>query len=271
MDLINSTKIFFGEGSVWHSRRCIGAEPAGFFGKLSRKVKLNNEFRYPIFNLLLPVTKIDSVSYQLKKKNISIDSKDYLDSKEEPLIQNIKKFLQEEFEYSCDQVWLQTLPKMFGYVFNPVSFWYCFKNGKLDAALCEVNNTFGDRHFYFINNLADGNETYKLATKNFHVSPFFDVSGYYRFKFSFFENENQVQISLFDSGNNLKLDTIIKLRFRDFEDVSINYILKKFGWITVMVVWRIHFQALKLWLKGFKFYSRPNPPNERKTYAIPSS
>ena len=81
-------------------------------------------------------------------------------------------------------IWLQTYPRVWGYTFKPVSFWYCHRaDGSLAAVVAEVNNTFGERHCYLLAGagLAWGREL--QARKVFHVSPFCDVKGHYRFRF----------------------------------------------------------------------------------------
>ncbi len=262
----NKETILFGEGLVWHSRPNSASQQFGLLGRLLKRLKLSNSFSYPIFNLLIPIHS-DEVMQQLNERSyLSVRAENYLTSEKGNLRENVRQFLQKEFAYACEKIWLQTLPQMFGYAFNPVSFWYCYKNEKLDAVVCEVNNTFGDRHFYFLQNLNIHSSDPKKAVKQFHVSPFMDISGYYTFEFDSFEGGNQVRIKLFSSDQHLKLDTLIRLKFRDFESVTAFYILKKFGWLTVMVIWRIHFQALKLWFKGAKFYKHPTPPEKKVTY-----
>lgn len=265
MGVNQSDQITFGEGWVWHSRPESKTQQFGFSGRILKRLKISNTFRYPIFNLVIPVHSSQAIKKLNENSILSVSSKNYLDGKDGDFKENFIQFIKTEFNYSCDQVYLQTLPRVLGYVFNPVSFWYCLKNGKMDAVVCEVNNTFGDRHFYFIKDIQDESAN-KQAAKRFHVSPFMDLSGYYTFEFNQFEDGNQSRICLYDAEDQLKIDTLIRLKFRKFEEISNSYILKKYGWITVMVIWRIHFQALKLWLKGAKFYTRPQPPQKRVTY-----
>ena len=86
------------------------------------------------------------------------------------------------------EVWLQCFPRLLGYVFNPVSFWFCEdRHAKLRAILVEVNNTFGESHAYLLAHadqrpIQDGELL--EARKQFHVSPFFPVEGRYRFRFT---------------------------------------------------------------------------------------
>ncbi len=102
----------------------------------------------------------------------------------------IESILEENRIQNVDgEIWLQTFPRVLGYVFNPVSFWICTQaNGQVLAVLAEVNNTFGERHCYLLHHdsgkpLQSG-ETL-VSKKVFHVSPFCEVRGEYHFRFLF--------------------------------------------------------------------------------------
>jgi DUF1365 family protein len=100
----------------------------------------------------------------------------------------ITRLLAEGGVHDADgEIWLHAMPRVLGYVFNPVSFWFCHRaDGALRAIVCEVNNTFAERHCYLLAH-ADGRplqwgETLEVA-KVFHVSPFCEVRGRYQFRF----------------------------------------------------------------------------------------
>lgn len=252
MDVSTSDQTLFGEGWVMHARPADAS-------------RLKNKFQYPVFNLLVPVHSEQALNKLTQSTFMSLSPCDYLDGRGGSLREKIEDFLGSELNYSCEQIWLQTLPRIFGYVFNPVSFWFCYKGGNLDAVLCEVNNTFGDRHYYFIKNVRQDGSAMHSLPKSFHVSPFFAVTGHYTFKFKKDSEKSDVTIQLFDDDK-LKLDTSIRLKFRPLKDFSTLYILRKYGWITVMVILKIHYQAIKLWSKGAAFFRRPPLAKERLTY-----
>jgi len=163
------------------------------------------------------------------------------------------------------EIWLHTFPRVLGYVFNPVSFWFFEnENGDLRAVLAEVNNTFGERHCYFLNN-EDGShlnwgQTLR-STKIFHVSPFCDTEGTYLFRFFSHKSTPSQHVArieyhldgpvLITSINgiekNITLGTIVWS--------AIRYPAMSFG-----VIFRIHWQAIKLWFKGVPFHAKPIPP-----------
>lgn len=163
---------------------------------------------------------------------------------------------------------LMTQPRILGFVFNPVSFWYCHDQaGGLRAVLCEVNNTFGERHGYLLSG-ADGSpitETSQLrCEKCFHVSPFFPPHGHYRFRFQLSPARHAVAIDYFQ-GDTLQLKTAIS---GEAQELCARHLLRSFlrwGWASVMVVIRIHWQALQLWRKGARFHRKPEPPHKEIT------
>lgn len=249
---LKSDDVWLGEGWVSHAR------PKSLEG--GRTIRANS-FRYPIFNVLIPVNNHPVVGLP---SVLSVDAMNYLEGGGKSLGQEVQEFLEINLNYRPDSIWLQTLPRMFGYVFNPVSFWFCYKAGCLDAVLVEVNNTFGDRHHYFLDDLKNSKTPTRVLKKDFHVSPFFPIAGHYEFEFFKSMDRSLVKISLKD-GEQLKLYTEISLNLRPIRGLSSFYFIGKYGWLTPMVVLKIHYQALKLWWKGAKFYSRPLPPSEKIT------
>lgn len=161
------------------------------------------------------------------------------------------------------EIYLLTMPRILGYIFNPVSFWFCVDNNdKIRAVLCEVNNTFGERHFYFCNH--KDNEIIKpedliYADKLFHVSPFLQREGRYSFRFSFGHNSCGAWIDYFDKDGNKKLVTSIFGKFHELSRKNINYFFWRYPLVTIKTILLIHWQALRLKLKGIKYIPKPEP------------
>lgn len=169
----------------------------------------------------------------------------------------------------CDgEVVLQTCPRVFGFVFNPVSFWLCHdRQGQLRAVLAQVNNTFGERHNYWVmrdDRTAIGADDHLLASKVFHVSPFFPVSGEYRFAFDQRDALSVVCIDYWDAGR-LQLATRIGGRLDRLDAAGVRRWLWGFPLMTIGIVWRIHWQALRLWLRGAPFFKKPPVPQQQTT------
>ena len=165
---------------------------------------------------------------------------------------------------ACDgAIVLQTFPRMFGYVFNPVSFWFCHDAaGQLRAVLAEVNNTFGERHSYLVAHddaapIRDGDSL--RARKCFHVSPFFPVAGEYRFRFAVADGRSRVHVDLWEAGER-RLSTCIDGKLAPLDGRSMARWLVRFPLMTFAVLARIHVQAFHLWRKRVRFHRKPAPP-----------
>ena len=181
----------------------------------------------------------------------------------------IEKILTDNHVQDVDgEIWLQTFPRVLGYVFNPVSFWICTRaDGKVQAVLAEVNNTFGERHCYLLHK--DSGEVLRsgetLSSKKvFHVSPFCAVRGDYHFRFLFPQDSssgknNVCRIELHEDGQPL-INTSISGISRPLSRASIMLALLHYPLMSLGVIFRIHWQALKLWVKGVPFHSKPKPP-----------
>lgn len=237
----------------------------------SRSETAKNSFKYPIFNIYFSVPQTSDLKNIFKSKFsslLSFNDQDYLQRDQRTSIaEKSKSFLLKQFNYQAESVYLQTIPRMFGYAFNPVSFWYCYRGEKLDAVLCEVNNTFGETHYYWLHQ--DGQDLknqWLKAAKHFHVSPFFAVEGEYRFRFSPTAKSLYVDIHFYNNDGTLKLKTWVQGSLKPLTEISITRLLITYGWMTPLVVFRIHYQAVKLFFKKVKFFKKPNPPSKEITH-----
>jgi len=233
-----------------------------------------HRFRYPVRFLRMPLSQWDT----LRVPGLGIDrpallalhTKDHGERDGSPLLPWIHARLAERgLAAVCDgEVVLQTCPRMFGFVFNPVSFWFCHdRQGGLRAVLAEVSNTFGEAHNYWVvredlGPIVAGDEL--PARKVFHVSPFFAVTGEYRFRVDLSEERSVVCIDYWDRGT-LQLATRIGGRLLPLDAAGVRRWLLGFPLLTLGIVWRIHWQALRLWLRGATFHRKPVPPRQRTT------
>jgi DUF1365 family protein len=160
------------------------------------------------------------------------------------------------------EIWLHTYPRMWGHAFKPVSFWYCHRaDGSLRAVVAEVNNTFGERHCYLLDAPRYGVE--QTAAKCFHVSPFCRIEGQYRFRFMRTEHRGQERTVVrvdHDDAQGPLLATSVCGTLEPITAGTLRRALWRYPAMTLMVVARIHWQALQLWLKRVQFFSKPTPP-----------
>ena len=163
------------------------------------------------------------------------------------------------------EVWLHCFPRVLGYAFKPVSFWYCHAaDGGLRAIVVEVNNTFGERHCYLLDAPAWGREM--QAAKVFHVSPFCRVQGRYRFRFLVTPQRDRtvVRIDHDDDGGPL-LQTSVSGALRPATRGALWLALWRQPLAGLAVIARIHWQALRLWLKRVPFFGKPAAPDHLVT------
>ncbi len=234
-----------------------------------------NSFQYGVFTLMLPLRTLGDVplATRLCSRNrfnlLSFHDGDHGDGRT-PLLQWIDELLVREGVNDADgEVWLQTFPRVLGYVFNPVSFWFCHrKDGALRAIVCEVNNTFGERHCYLLDTGSVMQWGLTLSSRKvFHVSPFCEVDGDYRFRFmqaSQRVGNEQVErivarIDYHDRGGPLLL-TSVSGRLLPLTDGSAARAFFRHPLMTIGVIARIHWQALRLFVKRVPFFSKPLPP-----------
>jgi DUF1365 family protein len=239
-----------------------------------------NAFQYGVYFMRLPLRtmeqdEFDALFCSRNRFNLlSFHDADHGDG-QQPLIEWIDALLKSEGINDADgEVWLQAFPRVLGYVFNPVSFWFCHqKNGALRAVLCEVRNTFGERHCYLLDIGSDMPYGAELTAKKvFHVSPFCKVEGGYRFRF---------MRAIRPQGNREVETTIARIDYDDIHGpllltsvtgkaaaLSDRMIAKAFftnPLMTLGVIAKIHWQALRLWLKRVPFFSKPAIPQHEVT------
>ena len=164
------------------------------------------------------------------------------------------------------EIWLQTYPRVGGFVFKPVSFWYCHRaDGSLRAVVAEVNNTFGERHCYLLDEPGlDWGKTVS-ARKVFHVSPFCEVKGTYRFRFARAGERIVARVELDDGAGPLLL-TSVSGSLEPLSAARIRATLLRMPLLTLGVVARIQWQALRLWFKRVPWF--PKPPRAGSARAV---
>ena len=230
-------------------------------------------FRYPAYFLRLPMRRLDAAlaGHRLLSRNrfnlLSFHDADHGDRREtRPLVAWITGLLVGEGIDDADgEIWLHTFPRVLGYAFKPVSFWFCHRrDGAMRAIVCEINNTFGERHCYLLAHrdgrpLKAGEEL--AATKVFHVSPFCAVSGGYRFRFIDARSRSVARIDYDDAADARPLiSTSLSGDLRPVTDRALLSAFFRIPLFSFGVIARIHWQALRLWWKRAPFFSKPAPP-----------
>jgi hypothetical protein len=228
-----------------------------------------NRFLYPVFYLRLPLSDLhaaDGACFGVDRhRALSLRSRDYGAGDGSDLLEWIRDLLRDAGLDASGEVYLQTMPRIFGYAFNPISCWYCHDSGgRLRAILADVNSTFGERHRYLLG-AADGGEigprTALECRKRMHVSPFCDVTGRYRFRV--LERAGRAVLSIdYHDGERLVLRTVVGGRLVPATQRALLRALLHQPLLTLGVTLKIHWQALRLWLRGLPIRSKPpHPPD----------
>jgi DUF1365 family protein len=143
-------------------------------------------------------------------------------------------------------------PRLFGYVFNPLSVWFCHRrDGELAAIVYEVHNTYDERHAYV---LPAGNAAELIrhgCEKSFYVSPFLSTDCTYRFRVHPPGATVAVAIDTEEAGKPI-LNASFAGKRSALTDRALLWMLFKYPLMTVKVVVAIHFEAVRLMLKGVK-------------------
>ena len=236
---------------------------------------VGNAFRYPTCFLMLPMRHLRAHGSDALPINrpgwLSFHDRDHGDGRGSErggaLAWLDELLLSAGIADATGEAWLQTYPRMLGHTFKPVSFWYCHTGqGALRAIIAEVNNTFGERHCYLLDQPAYGKELH--ADKVFHVSPFCTAAGSYRFRFVRSIHEGQERILArvdHDDADGPLIETSLSGTLQPADRRSLRHALLAYPALTLGVVVRIHWQALRLWFKRIPFHTKPAPPTQPVT------
>jgi uncharacterized protein len=233
-----------------------------------------HHFRHAIFMFYLDLDELDLVAQKIfwfshNRKNLyTFRDADHEPAGKNPLKERIAEFLHQHgvnFD-SAGRVMLLTLPRVAGYLFNPISIYYCFDlDEKPLCCVAEVGNTFREMKLYLLppGELQAGQIFRKIIPKHFYVSPFSRLD----LNFDF-------QLKVPDSGLDLKIDdldgdqkiliTSLSGRRAALTNRTLSWFTLKYPFITLIVIFLIHWHALRLWLKRVPFYRKAeNAPQQR--------
>lgn len=163
---------------------------------------------------------------------------------------------------------LLCFPRLLGYVFTPLSIWFCYRrSGRLAAVLYEVRNTFGEKHGYLIpvdQARAPGTPILQSCDKGFYVSPFIGMAATYHFRLAEPDERLSVLIRQWTPEGELLIASQTGTR-RPLNDSTLLRALFAYPLMTLKILGAIHWQALKLWRKGARPVPRPAAPDDAVT------
>jgi DUF1365 family protein len=225
--------------------------------------------RYSIFNILLDLDELPSLHRQLRLFSLnrfnlfSFHERDHGDGSRTGLRKQIELHLEHAGIKQPGAIRVLCMPRILGYVFNPLSIFFCHtRDGSLNAILYEVNNTFGERHSYLIPASQDQTgEVTQSCDKCFHVSPFMDIAMRYAFRVSPPADNVAVAVDGSDTDG-LMIATVFSGQRQPLSDGSLFKAFFSYPLLTLKVVIGIHWEALKLWRKGIGLRPHPAAPHE---------
>jgi uncharacterized protein len=225
---------------------------------------------YKIFMLLIDLDELPG----LKLKTLGVgrfnlfgfDPARFGDGSGRPLKAQIESTLAEAGIAHGGPIRMLAMPQILGRAFNPLTVYFCHApNGALSAILYEVNNTFGERHSYLIP-APNAALIRQGCAKEFYVSPFMDMELSYAFRILRPDERVLVAVDTCDAEG-LVLAASFSGERRPLSDGQLIKAWLTHPWMSVGVVAAIHFEALKIWLKGEKVRVRPPAPARRVTVA----
>jgi DUF1365 family protein len=189
---------------------------------------------------------------------------DHLGDPSAPLDQSVRDLVASETgQRPRGPIRLLTQLRYFGYVFNPVSFYYCYNEDDtvLETIVAEVNNTpWGERHCYVLPqaiNQGEGEHKRYFPKKEMHVSPFMQMDVDYDWRFNTPGKQLTTHMENAREGQKI-FDSTLVLDRKEIGARSLAGVLIRFPMMTLKIIVAIHWQALKLWIKGAPVHDHPD-------------
>jgi len=236
---------------------------------MHRRIKPKlHKLRYRVFWTMLFLDELPMLGkalrlFSLDRFNLfGFYAADHGDGSNVPLREQAEKHLAvADINLEGGRIALLCMPRILGFVFNPISVYYCYhRDGTLTALIYEVHNTFGQRHSYLIPvGEAPGEAIEQRCLKSFYVSPFMDMEISYTFRIQ----KPGERVALTIQGADVDGPVIVASLAGTRGTLADGTLLKTFFMfplLTLTVVAGIHWEALKLWIKGMRLRPRPAAP-----------
>jgi DUF1365 family protein len=221
----------------------------------ARRTPSRNVFRYPLSSFLIDLDELPELERRLRlfsynRRNlVTLRDGDHFDgSSLKDAVIDIAG------DDTIERVLMLAQLRVAGYVFNPVSFFWCYRgDGSLACMVAELNNTFGER----LPEVLRGPELRYEHRKRLHVSPFFGLDQSYEYAFSQPGDEVWARIHVRDDDGARPLTAVLHGRRSELTNATLARMLLRYPLMPIQVMALIHWQALRLWLKRVPFHHKP--------------
>ena len=224
----------------------------------ARREPTRNAFRYPVAYFLLDLDELPELDHRLRflsvnrPNAVSFRDEDYLDGDSSPLKERVVGFCAERGR-EVERVLTLTQLRVLGYVFNPVTFYWCYgAGGELRCMVAELNNTFGER----LPELLHGGDLVSEHDKRLHVSQFMGLDQRYRYSFSEPGERVWARVEVHEAGTRM-LQAVLAGTRVELTNASVARALARYPLMPLQVISLIHWQALRLLLKRVPFHRKP--------------
>jgi uncharacterized protein len=244
-------------------------ESALYLGKLRHRrfEPREHAFEYPVYMAFLDIDRLPELMSGSRFSSYNrwnwtgYDERDHFGDPTKPLRKRLEEDASRQgLTLPGGQIFLLTHLRYFGYVFNPVSFFYCYdRAGRLEMMLGEVNNTFGETHNYWLtstNEEANASPKRYRTVKRMHVSPFQGMELEYDWIFTPPGERLVAHMNTLKNGR-ANFDATLQLERRPWDAKHLVRALAAYPFITLRVIGGIHWEALRLWAKGVPVHTHP--------------
>jgi DUF1365 family protein len=223
----------------------------------SRRSPARNTFRYPMSFFVIDLDELHELERRLalfsvnRPNFVTLRDKDHFDGSL-PVKEAAVRFCAER-GVEVDRVLMLAQLRVLGYVFNPVTFHWCYgPDGRLACMIAELNNTFGER----LPELLRGPGLAYAHDKHLHVSPFFGLDQSYEYAFSEPEDEVWARVHVRENGS-VPLSAVLHGRREELTNATLARALVRYPLMPMQVTALIHLQAVRLWWKRVPFHHKP--------------